>query len=134
MDEKVLRYFDRDRFAAHVGGKLLKVEPGYALAKMEVGDRHLNAANIIHGGALFTLGDLAVAAASNAHGQVAVGISANILFFKPSKGKVLFAEAKESSFSRKIANYHVKIYDDNGEDIAQLNITCYKKEEKISIE
>ncbi|HHV72329.1 MAG TPA: PaaI family thioesterase [Clostridia bacterium] len=134
MEDKIIKFFEGDKFAAYNGIKLIKVKPGYSLARMEITANHLNGVNIVQGGALFTLGDLAAAAAANAHGRVAVAISANILFIKPSKGKVLFAEAKEISASKKIANYQVDIYDDKQEDIAKLTVILYKRDEKIIFE
>ncbi|MDS1030894.1 PaaI family thioesterase [Bacillota bacterium LX-D] len=130
-EDKIIKFFARDQFAAHVGIKLLKVQPGYAEAQMEITDKHLNGINIVQGGAIFTLADFAFAAASNAQGQVTVGINANIAYFKPPKGKLLLAEAKEISLSRKIACYEVDIFDENKEHIAKFNATGYRKEKNI---
>jgi len=48
-------FFKNDRFAEHNGIELLDIAPGYAKAKMEVKDRHLNGVDVVHGGAIFTL-------------------------------------------------------------------------------
>lgn len=120
-----------DRFAALAGIELVKVEPGYALAKMKIEDKHLNALNIVQGGATFTLADFAFAAASNAHGRVAVGINASISYFQAPKGKVLFAEATELHASRRLASYNVDIRDENDGLIARFTGTVYKKKEKF---
>ena len=131
MNEKLIKLLENDRFAAFIGIKLVKVQPGYAVAKMEISEKHLNGANIIQGGAIFTLADFAFAAASNACGQVTVGINANISYFQASKGKTLIAEAKEIAVSQKISNYNVDVFNENKDHIAQLRITGYKKNEKI---
>jgi acyl-CoA thioesterase len=113
-------FLKNDRFAALAGIELVKVEPGYALAKMNIEEKHLNGVNIVQGGATFTLADFAFAAASNAHGQVALGINASINYFQAPQGKVLFAEATELHASRRLANYNVDIYDENKELIARF--------------
>ena len=119
-----------DRFAALAGIELVKVEPGYALAKMKIEDKHLNALNIVQGGATFTLADFAFAAASNAHGRVAVGINASISYFQAPKGKVLFAEATELHASRRLASYNVDIRDENDEKRAGCGKRIFKEKKK----
>jgi len=131
MNNKLIELLENDRFAAFVGIELVKVQPGYAMVKMEICDKHLNGVNIIQGGVIFTLADFAFAAASNACGQVTVGINANISYFQASKGKTLIAEAKEVAVSRKISNYNVDVFNENRDHIAQLSMTGYKKNEKI---
>ena len=65
---------------------------------------------IVQGGATFTLADYAFATASNAHGQVALGINASISYFRATQGKVLFAEATEIHASSRLASYNVDIH------------------------
>ena len=124
-------FLKNDRFAALAGIELVKVEPGYALAKMNIEEKHLNGVNIVQGGATFTLADYAFAAASNAYGQVALGINASINYFQAPQGEVLFAEATELHASRRLANYNVDIYDENKELIARFTGTVYKKKDKV---
>lgn len=132
MKDKLIKFFKRDKFADYVGISLVEVEPGYAVTEMEISEHHLNGLNIIQGGAIFTLADFAFAAAANAGGQVTVGMTANISYFKAAQGKVLVAEAKEVSASKKTASYNVDVFDERKKLIAQVNITGYKKEEKIN--
>ena len=70
--ERIKSFFQRDRFAALAGIELLEVSPGYAKVKMPIDERHLNGVSCVHGGAIFTLADFALAVASNSHGTVAV--------------------------------------------------------------
>ena len=60
-------FFKKDRFAALAGVELLEVRQGYAKARMLVTPEHLNGGGVCQGGALFTLADLACAAAFNSH-------------------------------------------------------------------
>ena len=129
MDDKLIKFLKNDRFATFMGIELVKMQPGYAEAKMEILENHLNGLNMIQGGAIFTLADFAFAAAANASGHVTVGMNANIAYFKASKGKLLIAEAKEVSASQKIAHYNVDVFNENNDHIAQVSIIGYKKNE-----
>jgi uncharacterized domain 1 len=125
--EDFKNYFKKDNFIANVGIELLEISPGYAKAKLEIEERHLNALKTVQGGALFTLADIAFGAAINAHGNVAVLINANMSFVKAATKGTLIAEAKETSISPKIATYNVDITDDNGDIIAIYQGMCYRK-------
>lgn len=131
MENKLIKFFKRDKFADFVGIRLVKVEPGHAVTEMEISEHHLNGLDIVQGGVIFTLADFAFAAAANAGGQVTVGMNANISYFKAAQGKLLVAEAREVSASRKIVNYNVHVFDEGENLIAQVNIAGYKKDEKI---
>lgn len=131
-NDEIIKFFARDQFAAYIGAKLVNVEPGYALAEMELSGKHLNGVNLVQGGAIFTLADFAFAAAANACGKVTVGINATISYFKSPGGKKLFAEAKEISASNKLASYNVDVFDENKETIARFIATGFRKEEEIN--
>ncbi|MBN2131603.1 MAG: hotdog fold thioesterase [Sedimentisphaerales bacterium] len=124
-------FFKNDRFAEHSGIQLLDIAPGYAKAKMEIQDRHLNGVDVVHGGAIFTLADLAFAAASNSHGTVAVAINASIWFVKAGRQGTLYAEAKEVSRNPKLATYSIAVTDDSGETIARFEGMVYRKKDQI---
>jgi len=128
MDDEQTKMLKNDRFASSIGIELVKMEPGNAVAKMDIMENHLNGVNMIQGGAIFTLADFAFAAAANASGQVTVGLNANIAYFKASKGKTLIAEAKEVSASKKIAHYNVDVFNENKEYIARVSFTGFKKD------
>ena len=98
----VTNYFKKDMFIVNVGIELLEISPGYAKAKLEVEEKHLNALKTVQGGVLFTLSDIAFAAAINAHGSSAVLINANMSFVKAATKGTLIAEAKETSIIPKL--------------------------------
>lgn len=133
MSNEIMTYLEKDRFADFIGIELVDVKLGYAKAKLEIRDIHLNAANTVQGGVIFTLADFAFAAASNSYGQVSLGINANISYFKLPKGRILSAEATEISASKKIANYTVDITDENMEVIARFTGMAYRKKEIIDV-
>jgi len=129
--EVVRNFFKNDRFADHVGIELLEVSEGRAKAKMEIQEHHLNGVNIAHGGAIFSLADLAFAVASNSHRTIALGINANISYLKAAAGGTLIAEAKEVSLNLKLATYEVRVTDENNDLIAIFLGTVYRKKDKL---
>jgi len=130
--EKIRQFItENDRFAKHAGIELLKVAEGTASVRMKITEKHLNAVNIVHGGAIFTLADLAFAAASNSHGTVAVAISVSIAYVKAVGRGVLFATAREVSRSPKLAQYQVDVTDEGGDMVATFQGMVYRKKEKL---
>jgi acyl-CoA thioesterase len=128
----VKKFFENDRFADHVGIELLEVSKGRAKAKMEIKEHHLNGVNIAHGGAIFSLADLAFAVASNSHKTVALSINVSISYLKASvSGDTLIAEAKEVALNPKLATYEVRVTDETNDLIAIFLGTVYRKKEKI---
>ncbi len=129
--EKLKEFFNRDDFAKLCGIELLSASPGHAIARMQVGPQHLNGYRTVQGGAIFTLADFAFAAASNAHGRVAVAINVNISFIKAASSGTLLAEARELSANPKLATYTVNITDDANALIAVFQGMVYRKSETI---
>jgi len=132
MDTPTARqHFARDRFAELTGIEIVEVSKGYCRAKLILDDRHLNAANIVQGGVIFTLADLAFAVASNSHGQVALAINASISFLQARSTGVLFATATELVKPKRIGVYDVLVHDDHGELIAKFNGMVYRKNQPL---
>jgi acyl-CoA thioesterase len=92
----------------------------------------MNAANVVQGGAIFTLADLAFAVASNSHGQLALAINVNISFLKAATTGILYAVAKEVTEPGRLGAYDVLITDDKGEIIARFNGMVYRKNKQIA--
>jgi acyl-CoA thioesterase len=129
----MMKHFKKDKLAAHLGMELIEISPGQATVRMTVEERHLNSIGGIHGGTLFTLADFAFAAASNAHGNVAVGVSTSMAFHRAATaGCVLTAVAREVSRSRKLGSYQVDITDEKGELLATFQGLAYVKRETIA--
>lgn len=124
---QIAEFFANDRFAHENGIKLVAVRQGFAQAEMTVGPRHLNAVGIVQGGALFTLADLAFAAASNSHGVVAVSCQADITCFKAVTSGRLTAVAEEISRTRKLSTCVIRITDEAGTLVALFKGVAYIK-------
>ena len=132
MDD-VKRYFTQDRLAALLGIELTDIAPGRATARMTIREDHYNSLRMVHGGATFTLADLAFAAASNSHGNVAVGIAASISYVKAATAGTLTAEAREESRTPRVATYSVRVTDDADEVVAVFQGTVYRKRDPLNL-
>lgn len=127
METDMIQYVRNDKFAAHVGIELEKVEPGHAVVSLVLNENHLNGVGIVQGGVIFTLADYAFAAASNSMGVVTLGINASISYFKSPRGKHLTAEANEVSRTNRLSHYNVDVFDEDKTLIARFNSTGYIK-------
>jgi len=128
--ETVFQMMQKDRFAGYNQIELLEVGEGTAKARMVVTETHLNGIGTVQGGALFTLADLAFAAASNSRGKVAVALDANINFIKAVSSGTLIATALEVDLKRTVGVYRVEIRNGENELIAVFQATAYRKEPK----
>lgn len=127
-------FFDKDRYAAFSGVELMEVRPGYAKAKMEIKNMHLNAGNVVQGGAIFTLADLAFAASVNAYGNLAMSVETSIRFFKGVGSGILFAESKMIHLHKKLATFQVVVSNELDEEIALFTATAYRKDIPLNID
>ena len=125
---EIKEFFKQDRYAVFSGIELLEVKPGYARAKMEIQDMHLNAGNVVQGGAIFTLADLAFAAAVNAYGNLAMSLETSIRYFKGVGKGILFAEASVVNLHPKLATFEVKVSNETDDLIAVFMATAYRKD------
>jgi len=125
--ETAKNLFAHDRYAAMTGVEIVEVKTGYCKARLNIADKHMNAANVVQGGAIFTLADLAFAVASNSHGQLALAINVNISFLKAVSAGALYAVATEVTEPAKLGAYDVLVTDDGGGVVARFNGMVYRK-------
>ena len=118
-------FLQGDKFALLAGVELLETGNGYAKARMEIKPEHLN------GGGIFTLADLAFAAATNSHARLTLSITSSINFFKAESKGFLYAEAREAFSHKRLANCEVRITNETGDLIATFNGTGYRKDTEL---
>lgn len=131
MEEAYKQYFKKDQFAASNGIRLLTCKPGYAKAQVQIEDKHLNGAGVVHGGLIFTLADFCFGVATNTYGQVSLSINASISFLAKRNKGVLMGECKEIARSNKLSTCDINIYDEQGELLANFKGTAYITKEEI---
>ena len=130
--EKLKSFFNTDRYATLSRIELIELSEGYARARVEIDECHLNSVGIAHGGIIFTLGDFAKGAAANSHGRAAVAINVSIAYTKPGrKGDVLIAEAREESTSKRTSTSTVRITNQNGDLVAHMQGTSFRRDDKF---
>lgn len=129
--ETARRIFAQDRYAKLSSIEIVEAAKGYCKARMKIEDKHLNTVDVVHGGALFTLADLAFAVASNSHGQVALAINAHITYLRAAKAGVLYAVATEIDQPKKLGAYEVVISDDKDLTIATFSGIVYRKNQRL---
>ena len=123
-------FFTRDLFATGVGIELETLEKGSARASLSIKKQHLNAGGIAQGGVLFTLADLAMAAAANSFGKPAFSIQADIRFLRPAKvNDRLTATAVAVLSHKRISHLKAEIVNQEGELIAVADSICNVKPE-----
>lgn len=125
-------FFKNDHFAGKVGIELTEVKEGYSKAQLTITETHLNAGRRTQGGVLFTLADLALAAAANSHGTLALSLSSHITFLRSSgAGDTLTAEARECYIGRSTGYYQVTITNQHGDIVASFESTAFRKNDPL---
>jgi acyl-CoA thioesterase len=104
-----------------MGMELISCEPGRALLRMTVAERHLNGHKICHGGFIFTLADSTFAFACNSRNRVTVAAGCSIEFLKPGQlGDVLTCEGVEQMLQGRHGIYDMKVSNQRGEVVAMF--------------
>ena len=125
--ENIIKYFEKDKFAEHLGIELLDAREGYAKAKMKINAYHFNSINTVHGGAIFALGDLVFSVAANTHEKTAMAINVSISYLKAATEGVLVAEVTDVTLKPKLVAYTIHITDMSNEIIAVFQGLAYRK-------
>ncbi len=130
--EAIFRKVEEEPYARKLGLKLLKLDTGYSLVRMDFTGDLENIFGMAHGGAIFSLIDEAFETASNSHGTVAVALGLNVHYVKPPRrGTALFAEARETSRTNRIGTYEIEVRDDGGDLIARCQTMVYRKKDRL---
>lgn len=132
--EGIKKFFEGDKYAMMTGAVIESVGEGTAVCSMKIQEMHLNAGNVVQGGAIFTLADFTFAVAANSGGVFTMSLNNSISFLHSPKGKVLRAEAKPVSLGKTIAVYDVKVTDDLGTLVAAMTVNGYVKGTPLPIE
>jgi phenylacetic acid degradation protein PaaD len=118
---------EKDQFARHCGLEIVELSPGHAKVKMPIRPEHLNGLGMVHGGAIFSLGDYAFALACNSTGHTAVAVNVSICYLKAARAGNLYADAVEVTGDGKMNPCAIRITDDAGQLIATFQGLSYRK-------
>ena len=131
--QAVKNLFAGDRFAKAMGMEVTAARDGAATVRMTVRPDCCNGLGLCHGSVLFGLADLALAAAANSRGRLAVSLCATANWIANVRpGAVLEATAREISLTRRTAVYAVEVRDAaDGRVLTAVQGTCYRREEAV---
>lgn len=111
--------YKEDIFANDQGITLDELNEKHAVMSVTVEHRHKNGGNVGHGGLVFTLADIAMAACANFLQPISVSIQSDIRFLAAAKiGDRLTAEAIAVFGRKSMFNARVTITNQNGDMIA----------------
>ncbi len=126
--------YKHDIYANEAGITLEELNDEHAIMSLTIEKRHLNAGNVAHGGVLFLLCDITMAAMANHKQLGSVSIQSDIRFLAAAKeGDILTAEAVEVFGRKSLYNSRTTITNQEGEMIAIAEGMYYiKKSFKVA--
>ena len=120
-EDELRELFKHDHYATDACDCTIEeARPGYARCSFEIQQKHRNQRGEVMGGALFTIGDFAIAVASNASGMAHVAVNCNIEYLTTVKASRVIAEAKADRDGRHLAFYTADITDELGTKVAKM--------------
>ena len=128
VKEAIYNAVTREPFALALGMKLVELKLGCSAVEMRYNPSTMdNIYDRAHGGAIFGLIDEAFEAACQTHGTIAVALNVNVTYVSsPKAGKLLRAEAREVTRTKKTASYDIKVTEKGGQLIATCQALAYR--------
>lgn len=127
---KAREVFANDKYATQATGVVIdQVEEHYAQCSLTLGPSHRNALGAVMGGVMFTLADLAFAAAANSdrlasnEGLAWVSLNSTIQYLSQPKGEKMIAETACVKHGRTTCVYTISIYDEQKHLAATITTT-----------
>ena len=125
--EDLYQMFEKDALAKLLGIEIIDIKPGYAKTTLQVNPDLVNSLGMTHGATVFAMVDMALAAASNSQGKVAVALSVNINFMLATYvGDRLYATATEEKLTNRTGIYRIVVETEKGEKVAVATGTAYR--------
>ena len=116
--------FAHDLYATQqTGVRITEAGERHAVCELTVAESHRNAMGSVMGGAVFTLADLAFAAAANHGGLQWVSVCSTINYLAAATEGVLRAEARCVKEGRRSCVYTIEVSDACGRRIALVTTT-----------
>ena len=107
LRQQIERLFVCDTFSTQFDIRLVEAVPGRALLTMQVSEARMNAHGGCHGGALWTLADMAFGAAGYYDGPM-LTVGSDLSFIRPARGgATLHATATEITRTDRTGIFHI---------------------------
>ncbi len=131
--EKIKKLIEKkDELLSLFNMKIIEFSEGSAKVRMKVMNNCLNAAAVCHGGALFSLSDVAFALASNSHGNLALALDMSISFIKAvPNGETITAHCMERQRGRRTGRYIIEVTDTKANLVALVKATAFIEDKSI---
>lgn len=130
--ELIKENVEKEPYVKLFGMKVLELRQGYSKVQMKAKKDHLNLHCTIHGGAIFSLVDVAFGSAANSYGNIAVALNMDINYTRPANpGDILTAEATEVSRGRTIGTYTILVKNGQGKTVASSQAIAFIMKEKL---
>jgi len=128
MNEIAREYVRHSPFTRHVGLEVESLEPDVAVLKLDFADHLVTVGDIVHGGAIGTLADVAAMAAvwtGVEPGTASTGstVSLTVDFVAAARGTAIVATAKVVRRGRSISFCDVDVTDGDGGLVAKALVT-----------
>jgi uncharacterized protein (TIGR00369 family) len=116
-------------FRELVGIELSEAEEGRAVVSMRPGDRHLNPGGTVHGGAISTLVDVAMAEALNTtldeEAERPVTVEMKVNYMAPGKPGVIVAAARVRKGGKRVTVVEAEVVQEEDEEVVALATGTY---------
>lgn len=127
--KQAIENFSEDIYAVHTTGvKIEAADVNYSKCSLKIDERHYNVDGNVMGGAIFTLADYAFGVAANTGNPQTVSLSGTINFMRPTKGPILYAEAKCIKSGKSITFFDIVVTDGLGNIIATVLANGFRKQ------
>lgn len=124
--KKLIQYFNQeDFFTREHKIKLLTLQEGYSEVEMQVDPINCNYMGALHGGLLYSLGDIAAGISVMTYGIRCVTLNGSANYLKPVSGGKVIAIGRQVYNGRQIRVCDVKIYDETQELVCTGSFTMY---------
>lgn len=111
-------------FTEYSGIELTEAGEGYTFGKVQLLDHHHNPSGAVHGGLIFSLGDVMGGIACRTLGALPVTVSTSISYMRPMLGdRVIYARAKVVKSGKTLMFAEVSILNEQMEEAARLQAT-----------
>ena len=132
IQQKLMEQASQEPYGSLLKIEVKKIEKGYSLVQMRFTPDMNNIFGMAHGGAIYSLLDEAFQVACNSHGTLAVALNVNVTYIaSPDPGRVLRAEAREVSLTKRTATYAITVTDENQKLIATCQALAYRQERPL---
>ncbi len=123
---------ENDALISLFGMEIVDFGTGRASVQMTVTEKCLNAADVCHGGTLFSRADVAFALACNSHGKLALAIDMSISYLKAvPPGERVTATCIEKHRGKRTGSYLIEIVDSKGQLVSLLKATAFRTDDSF---